>query len=177
MPCSTALPICNCCSENSSFWPRPEAPTREAMTAMASVCITTWLRPRSSVCCGGRQLDLPQRWRGVQPAIWPASTNVGGHGADAEDGAARHGRHGKADGRQHGRDLAEAEQDDDRTEIGHMRRRLQHVEDDIENALDAGIARRPDAEREAERRPRSGTVTMTSDKVCIASGHRPKIAR
>ena len=49
-PSSTALPMRSCCKEKSNFCPSPEAPTSEAITAMARVCITTWLRPSNSVC-------------------------------------------------------------------------------------------------------------------------------
>ena len=113
---------------------------------MASVCMTTWLRPSSSVFSAAGNSTFQSNCRRVQPGHSASLDDVRRNRANAEDRAARHGRHGEADRRQHGRNLPEAEEHDDRSQIGHVRRCLHHVEDDVQDALRPGVARCPYAE-------------------------------
>ena len=97
-----------------------------------------------------RNFDLPQQLARRAARHAARLDDVLRHGADAEHRAACHGRQRKAERRQHGRHLAEAEEDHRGAEIGHVRRGLHHVENGIEHALGSRVAGGPDAERQPQ---------------------------
>ena len=62
----------------SSCCPSPDAPTSEAITTIASVCMMTWFSPTISVWCAAGSCTFQRSWRGVQPAMRPDSTTSAG---------------------------------------------------------------------------------------------------
>ena len=113
--------------------------------------MTTWLKSKHEGLLGRRQLDLPQELPRCAPCHAAGFQYVSWYSANAECGAARHRRHGEPHGRQHGWNLAEAEEHDHRPEIGHVRRCLHHVKDSIQDTFCPGASRGPYAEGQAER--------------------------
>jgi hypothetical protein len=123
---------------------------------------------------GGRELHPPEQLA-VGAAGHPAVFgDLVGHLAQRQHGDADHGRHGVDDGRQHRRDRAEAEEDQDGHEIGEDRDGLHQVEDRAEQFLDPRRAVAGDAEQEAgaggegdgddDRRERDhGTLPLAED--------------
>ena len=71
----------------------------------------------------------------MQPAMTSGLDGLRSHSADPEDHTARHRRHSKDQGGEQRRNLAEAEQNDHRNQIGHMGSCLHHVESRSEDAL------------------------------------------
>ena len=73
-PISSAWPMRRPCKRNKRSWPRPLAPTKEAMTTIARQPMMTWLTPTMSVSRAAGISTFHSIWRGVQPPMTPAST-------------------------------------------------------------------------------------------------------
>ena len=154
----------------------PPAPIIEAMMTMLSDSMMTWLTPTIS---GSRAEGISTRHiccRGVQPTMRPRSWISGGNARERQRGDARHRRHGIDQRGHHRRGRPEAEQDQDRHQIGKDRHRLHQVEQPASaraRTRHAPGERCPGAARPATP---SGTATRIEASVTIALCHWPKTA-
>ena len=129
MPASRPLPMASRLSEVSTSWPRPPAPIIEAMMTMLRDSMMTWLTPDHQGRPGRRHHHLPQQLAARCSRPCGRTRRPRSGPPQGQHGAADHGRHGIDDGRDHRRHRAEAEQEQDRHQIGEDRHRLHEIED------------------------------------------------
>ena len=101
---------------------------------MLSDSMMTWLTPTIS---GGRAAGSMTRqiiWRGVRAGHAAELDDLARHAASASMRDPHHRRHGIDDGGDQRRDRAEAEQEQDRQQIGEDRHGLHQVEDRRDDA-------------------------------------------
>ena len=164
-------------SAASTSKPRPPAPIIEAMITMLSDSMITWLTPTISPRRADGTSTRQVIWRRVQPIIRPRSRISVGHAAQRQDGDPHHRRHGVDDGGDDRGDRAEAEQEQDRHQIGEDRHRLHQVEHGAHRPLEAPASGRPAMPSSRPPATPSGTATRIEASVTIALSHWPKTAR
>ncbi len=144
---------------------------------MLSDSMITWLTPTISPGRADGISTFQIIWRRVQPIMRPKSLTSAGTPLKRQHRDPDHRRHGVDDGRDDRGDRAEAEEQEDRHQIGEDRHGLHQVEERRDRPLEApaGDSRRCRANRPPA--TPNGTAITIEASVTMALSHWPKTAR